>query len=263
VASPMTVAIVQSSYIPWKGYFDLIRRADAFILYDDRQYTRRDWRNRNRIKTPQGTQWLTIPVQVRGRYHQRIDETLVSEPDWAARHWETLRHNYSAAPHFGRYADVLERTYAEIADEKRLSVVNRRLIECLCDILGITTELSWSSDYAVEGDRTESLVALCEARDATTYLSGPSAREYLDEALFAKATGPGTRIEPVSVNGGQGYWLEGAPHVFFYRDPSGSVVNDTLRLAGNTLVWVQDGVTIRLEAQVTKERALQIAATFR
>ena len=187
MASPMTVAIVQSSYIPWKGYFDLIRRADAFILYDDRQYTRRDWRNRNRIKTPQGTQWLTIPVQVRGRYHQRIDETLVSEPDWAARHWETLRHNYSAAPHFGRYADVLERTYAEIADEKRLSVVNRRLIECLCDILGITTELSWSSDYAVEGDRTESLVALCEARDATTYLSGPSAREYLDEALFATA----------------------------------------------------------------------------
>lgn len=89
------------------------------------------------------------------------------------------------------------------------------------------------------------------------------ARGTVDEALFAKATGPGTRVEPVTVNGGQGYWLEGAPHVFFYRDASGNIVNDTLRLAGNTLVWVQDGVTIRLEAQVTKERALQLAATFR
>jgi hypothetical protein len=89
------------------------------------------------------------------------------------------------------------------------------------------------------------------------------ARGTVDEALFAKAAGPGTRVEPVSVNGGQGFWLEGAPHVFFYRDASGNIVNDTLRLAGNTLVWVQDGVTIRLEAQVAKERALQIAATFR
>jgi hypothetical protein len=89
------------------------------------------------------------------------------------------------------------------------------------------------------------------------------ARGTIDEALFAKAAGPGTRVEPVTVNGGRGYWLEGAPHVFFYRDPNGAVVNDTLRLAGNTLVWVQDGVTIRLEAQVTKDRALLLAATFR
>jgi hypothetical protein len=89
------------------------------------------------------------------------------------------------------------------------------------------------------------------------------ARGTIDEALFAKATGPGTRVEKVDVNGAPGYWLEGAPHLFFYRDPSGNVVNDTLRLAGNTLVWVQDGVTIRLEAQLPKERALQIAAGFR
>ena len=74
-----SVAIVQSCYIPWKGYFDLIRNVDEFILYDDRQFTRRDWRNRNRIKTPQGIQWLTIPVETKGRYHQRIDETLISD----------------------------------------------------------------------------------------------------------------------------------------------------------------------------------------
>ena len=71
------VAILQSNYIPWKGYFDLIAHVDEFILYDDMQYTRRDWRNRNLIKTPQGTQWLTVPVQVKGKYHQRIRDTLI------------------------------------------------------------------------------------------------------------------------------------------------------------------------------------------
>src|SRR6266576_2014989 len=87
------VAIVQSSYIPWKGYFDLINLVDEFVLYDDRQFTKRDWRNRNRIKTPDGVQWLTIPVNVKGKYHQRIDETTISDPDWAERHWKTLVHN--------------------------------------------------------------------------------------------------------------------------------------------------------------------------
>ena len=102
-----TVAIVQSCYIPWKGYFDLINLVDEFILYDDRQYTRRDWRNRNRIKTPQGSQWLTIPVEVKGRYDQRIDETRISDPDWAEQHWKTLTHNYASAPHFDDYGERL------------------------------------------------------------------------------------------------------------------------------------------------------------
>ena len=84
-AQRKSVAIVQSSYVPWKGYFDLIRSVDEFVLYDDQQFTRRDWRNRNRIKTPQGTIWLTIPVNVKGRYHQRIDETTISDPGWAER----------------------------------------------------------------------------------------------------------------------------------------------------------------------------------
>ena len=84
-----SVAIVQSCYIPWKGYFDLIASVDEFILYDDRQFTRRDWRNRNRIKTPQGTKWLTIPVETKGRYHQRIDDTVISDTAWASEHWKT------------------------------------------------------------------------------------------------------------------------------------------------------------------------------
>ena len=88
-------------------------------------------------------------------------------------------------------------------------------------------------------------------------------RGTLEEVLLGKAAGPGTKIEPVSINGGRGFWLEGEPHLFFYREPSGDVRQDTLRLAGNTLVWEQDGVTMRLEAQVTKEQALRIAGTFR
>src|SRR3954453_22431986 len=95
-----TVAVVQSNYIPWKGYFDLIRQADEFVLYDDVQYTRRDWRNRNRIKTAHGTQWLTIPVFVKGKYTQAIKDTRISEPDWARNHWRTLGGSYGRAPFF-------------------------------------------------------------------------------------------------------------------------------------------------------------------
>jgi hypothetical protein len=181
-----SVAIVQSCYIPWKGYFDLIAGVDEFILYDDRQFTRRDWRNRNRIKTPQGTQWLTIPVETKGRYHQRIDETLVSEPGWAAQHWKTVAHNYAAAPYFADYRDELETLY-ETAADGRLSMVNRHFIEAINRILGITTALTWSTDYEAEGTKTERLVSLCRAAGATAYLSGPRARCYLDEAAFTEA----------------------------------------------------------------------------
>src|SRR5437764_13156395 len=93
IAGPMskTVAILQSNYVPWKGYFDLVRAVDELILYDEVQYTRRDWRNRNRFKSPGGVRWLTVPVQVKGRYLQRIDETEIGDDGWAAKHWATLR----------------------------------------------------------------------------------------------------------------------------------------------------------------------------
>jgi hypothetical protein len=178
------VAIVQSNYIPWKGYFDLINLVDEFILYDDRQYTRQDWRNRNRIKTPQGAQWLTIPVKA--RYPQRIDETLISDSGWGARHWKTLTQNYRKAPHFDDYRDHFDRLYREVRDPQ-LSIVNRMFLEEICSIFRITTRLSWSSDYDAEGAQTERVVGLCQAAGATSYLSGPSAREYVEEDLFEDA----------------------------------------------------------------------------
>jgi len=181
-----TVAIVQSSYIPWKGYFDLINFADEFTLYDDRQYTRRDWRNRNRIKTRQGVRWLTVPVEVKGRYLQRIDETNVSDPAWAETHWRTLVHTYAAAPFFDRYRDRLEQTYLGLQD-RSLSRINRRLLETTCELLGIETKLSWSTDYDAHGEKTDRLVDLCTQMGATRYLTGPAARDYLEEARFAEA----------------------------------------------------------------------------
>ncbi len=180
------VAIVQSSYIPWKGYFDLINSVDEFILYDDRQFTRRDWRSRNRIKTPQGVIWLSVPVRVKGKYTQRIDETEVADPNWAERHWRTLAHVYGSAPHFREYQALLEEAYRRSTD-LLLSAINRRLLETICGLLGVRTPMSQSSDYDVTGNKTERLVHLCQAARATTYLSGPTARTYLDESLFEEA----------------------------------------------------------------------------
>lgn len=181
------VAIVQSCYIPWKGYFDLINSVDEFILYDDCQYTRQDWRNRNRIKTPQGTRWLTIPVTIDGLYQQRLDETDVADPSWPSRHWDTIRQSYRHAAHFRRYADAIEAAYVGCSSESRLSKINRQLLEAVCQILGIGTTLRWSTDYAGTGSSTKRVVSLCQQAGATSYLSGPSARAYIDDSLFAAA----------------------------------------------------------------------------
>ena len=181
-----TVAIVQSSYIPWKGYFDLINMVDEFILFDDVQYTRADWRNRNRIKTKQGLLWLTIPVAVKGKYHQAIKDTTIAEPKWPSEHWRSIVAHYTRAPHFREYADTFGPIY-EALDEPSLSRVNRRLIEAICAALGITTKISWSMDYEVVEGKTERLVELCRQAGATDYLSGPSAQAYMQPELFEAA----------------------------------------------------------------------------
>ena len=181
-----SVAVVQSCYIPWKGYFDLIALVDEFILFDDRQYTKNDWRNRNRIKTAQGAQWLTIPIAQSGRHGQRIDEAEAADPRWPAKHWRAIAQNYSRAPFFDEQAERFERIYATLED-RRLAVVNRRFIGAICESLGIATPISESTEYAAGGDRSERVLALCRAAGATRYLSGPSARSYLDVELFREA----------------------------------------------------------------------------
>jgi hypothetical protein len=180
------IAIVQSNYIPWKGYFDLIAAVDEFILFDDMQFTRRDWRNRNLVKTPRGLQWLTIPVAVKGRYLQPICETRISEPEWGKTHWATLSHNYAKAPFFDLYRPLLEPLYA--SREPLLSVANLAFIKAICGILGIATKISWSMDYRpLKEGKTERLVDLCKRASGTHYVSGPLAREYMEPQLFDAA----------------------------------------------------------------------------
>ena len=143
--------MIQSNYIPWKGYFDIVNFVDEFVIYDAVQYTRRDWRNRNRIKTPQGLGWLTIPVEVKGNYHQRISETRVSDARWGRRHWRTLSHNYARAPFFREYRPWLEELYVTSSDVF-LTAVNERFIRSICGLLGIDTRISRSPDE--EGSAT-------------------------------------------------------------------------------------------------------------
>jgi hypothetical protein len=178
-----TVAMVQSNYIPWKGYFDMIAAVDEFILLDDFQYTRRDWRNRNMIKTPNGLLWLTVPVSVKGKYLQKINETEINEPRWAMDHWRTLEQNYRRAACFGEIAAWLEPLY--LAEQyTHLSALNRRLIEAVCAYLGITTVISSSSDYQLIDGMTERLADLCVQAGASEYISGPMARNYIEEEKF-------------------------------------------------------------------------------
>lgn len=184
---PLTVAIVQSNYIPWKGYFDLMRAADIFVLYDDVQYTKRDWRNRNRIKTPQGVHWLTLPVRVKSRYLQQIREVEIAEPQWHERHWACLHANYRAAAHYDTMGPPIADLYARCAGLTHLSQVNALLLRGVADLLGVRTPLVDSSTLGRCPGRTENLVHLCQALGASTYLTGPAARSYLDEHLFEEA----------------------------------------------------------------------------
>jgi hypothetical protein len=192
------IAILQSNYIPWKGYFDLIRRVDEFILYDDMQYTRRDWRNRNLIKTPNGLKWLTIPLLVKGKFDQKIKDTQVSGSSWAQDHWKTLKLFYSKAPHFKDYEKDFEQTYAQCGELEFLSQVNFKFIQLICGILKIQTRLSWSSDYELKPGKTERLVGLCQSAGATHYLSGPAAKDYIEDDLFRKA---GVELEYIDYSG--------------------------------------------------------------
>jgi hypothetical protein len=179
------VAILQSNYIPWKGYFDLINSVDEFVLYDTAQFTKNDWRNRNKIKTPKGLAWLTIPV--RHDFGQAIQDTRIEGAHWARTHWASLRQNYANAPYLDAYRSDFQRLYEDAAGETHLSVVNHRLLVAICSMLGIRTRISWSRDYELIEGKTNRLVHLCQQLEANEYISGPAAKAYIDHTMFAEA----------------------------------------------------------------------------
>jgi hypothetical protein len=191
------IAIIQSSYIPWKGYFDIINSVDEFIIYDDIEYSHGTWRNRNRISTSAGVQWMTIPVNIHGKSRQKINQVTINRTDWSKKHWKTLVQNYSKASFFAEYKDLFEELYLGCR-EKRLSRINYRFIKALNGLLGIPTVVRWSDEYKAEGERNDRLVSLCKESNASTYLSGPAAKVYLDRELFRQE---GIGIEWVDYSG--------------------------------------------------------------
>ena len=185
VAKLRRVAIVQSNYIPWKGYFDLIARSDVFVLLDDVQYTKRDWRNRNLIKSRNGPQWLSVPVLTKGKYYQKISETQLDGDLWRKEHFSTLQANYAKAPFFNDTISWLRPCYFDYQYES-ISHLNLVFITAICKYLGITTQILSSSQFSVSSDKHKSdrLLDICKCLNATEYISGPKAKSYLNERLF-------------------------------------------------------------------------------
>lgn len=180
------IAIIQSCYIPWKGFFDLIGRCDEYVVLDGVQFAKRHWHNRNRIKGPDGTRWLTIPVATKGRFFQSIDAVEITEP-WTERHWRSIEGAYGRAAYFAVMGPRVRRWYEAVADERSLTAVNLFLLRAVLAELGLTVHVTRDRDYASSETKTRRLLAICQAAGASHYLTGPSARGYFDEDLFARA----------------------------------------------------------------------------
>jgi hypothetical protein len=191
------ICIIQSCYIPWKGFFDLIGRCDEYVIFDSAQYVKRHWHNRNRIKTDNGLQWLTIPVVTRGRFEQPIDQVEIEKP-WADKHWRTLELAYKRAPFFEEFAPAVKSWYERADKEDRLTDVNAIFLHGIAGMLRLNTRLARDTAYPAAGVRTERLLTICRAVGADRYLSGPSAKKYFDESIFASA---GITTEWMSYNG--------------------------------------------------------------
>ena len=183
------IAILQSNYIPWKGYFDIIASVDEFIFYDEMQYTKNDWRNRNKIKTQNGLIWLTIPCETKGAIDnfQRICDTKITDKRWAKKHWNSIQNAYAKAPYFKEYKSFFEKLYNECAEEDYLCKINYKFVYAINELLGIKTKISFSQDYGLIEGKTERLVDLVQKAGGTSYLSGPAAKDYIDENLFKEA----------------------------------------------------------------------------
>ena len=179
------VAIIQSNYIPWKGYFDIIHDVDTFIFYDDLQFTKNDWRNRNKIKTPRGAEWISIPVGTDLR--RLICEVELKDPSWQQKHWNMLRLNYEKAPHFKEFRPFLENVFLGRV-WMNLSELNQYLIRTISqEFLGIQTEMIDSRTFDLEGQRLDRLLDLLRKAGADSYVSGPAARSYIEPEKFEAA----------------------------------------------------------------------------
>ena len=181
--SQRTLAVLQPGYLPWLGFFDQMRRADVFVYYDDVQYDKHGWRNRNRIKSPAGPHWLTVPVRHSGLGKPRIvDVEIDGASPWARKHLGSIRQFYKDAPHFARYwpelEELLQRPWERLAD------LDLTVTTAMARWLGVATCCHRASELGIDGERSERLLKLCQHFGATRYLSGNAAESYLDLELF-------------------------------------------------------------------------------
>lgn len=180
----MKAAIIQSNYLPWKGYFDVIHDVDTFVFLEDVQYTKNDWRNRNIVKTPQGTTWITVPVL--GGIHQMIYEAKIDNSQrWSEKHIKTIQRNYAATPYYHSYCDEINSIYA--VETVTLSELNIRGIKTICKLLNISTEFINSKDLDTDGHKDDKIIDICQRVGAEEYLSGPAAKDYIDNSKFRSA----------------------------------------------------------------------------
>jgi len=240
--------ILQPSYIPWRGFFHQIQKADVFVFYDDVQYDKGGWRNRNRIMTPAGAQWLTIPVQV--EFGALINQVRTDRrKPWARHHRQTLHCHYRRAPYYREYAPLLDEIYRQ--EEEFLAEFTIRSTILLARALGLRTRFLRSSAMNIEGSRTGRLVSIAQALGADLYITGPSAKDYLETDLFTAA---GIRVEFMT------YDYPAYPQCGPEYDPNLSTI-DLLMMTGRTAgdyIWgapelEEDSFTTSQENKLTLE----------
>lgn len=183
----MRVCILQSNYLPWKGYFDLINSVDLFVFYDRVQYTKNDWRNRNQIMSKNGLHWLTIPIPAEA-VKLEIQNVEIKDHGWQEKHHKSICLSYQRAPFFGQLKPLVDEILLE-QQWTRLSELNQFSIRLICSYLGISTQFGDSSEFVLPAGRVERLVSLLQQVGATEYLTGPAAKAYLAgyEHLFEQA----------------------------------------------------------------------------
>jgi hypothetical protein len=182
------VGILQPGYLPWLGFFEQMLRSDLFVIYDDVQYDKHGWRNRNRVKGPDGPIWLTVPVRIKGLNKPNINEVLIdpAQPRWARKHCQTLRQLYGKAPFLDQYYPRLEATLLEAWE--KIADLDVALIRLFANWLGLGTEIVLSSSLGCHAeDPTARLVEICQAVGADIFYEGSSGKNYLDMRQFAAA----------------------------------------------------------------------------
>ncbi|MFH1858090.1 MAG: WbqC family protein [Candidatus Omnitrophota bacterium] len=182
----MILSAHQSHYLPWLGYFDKIAQSDQFVVLDCVQYKKREFQNRNKIRTPLGEQWLTVPVVSKGHYDQRLKDVLIdNEIGWAKDHWHAVQTNYAKAPCFKAYSGFFEETYAR--PWRYLVDLNLHLIRFFLEQFGIQAPLFLESEIGTQTQATDRLIELATQCKANVYLSGIGGKEYLEEEKFRTA----------------------------------------------------------------------------